>query len=111
MARRVKILGQRGRWVAEVEGRMLAVLHSTHMLADGAHFAPFDQGDPRGGAKYQEFEEALRSQDLVVVQRDTSATDFARKGYVGVFRFADLRIDYSEGVRLRLTARYADPAP
>ena len=111
MVRRVKITGARGRWVAEVEGRMLAVLHSTHMQPGGQLFAPFDDGDPRGRARYEEFQEALRNHELVVIQRDRSATDFTRNGYVGVFRFSDLEIDYASGISLRLTERYADPAP
>lgn len=109
MVRRVAIGGERGRWVAEVEGRWLAVIH--HSLREGptgyrAAIAPEHPGQKR----FQEFVAALEAHDLVVVQRDKDPVSLARNGYVGVFRFADLNIDLDSLVlTLRLVARYADP--
>jgi hypothetical protein len=109
MVRRVKITGERGRWVADVEGRKLAVLH--HTLREGAtgYRAPIAPEHP-GSKRFQELVAALQDHDLVVIQRDKAPETLARDGYVGVFRFADLRIDLDAlELTLRLTERYADP--
>lgn len=109
MPRRVRINGARGRWVAEVEGRWLAVLH--HSLREGAtgYRAPIAPEHP-GQKRFQELVAALEGQDLVVIQRDRDPETLARDGYVGVFRFADLRLDLEAlELSLRLTERYADP--
>ena len=109
MVRLVKINGERGRWVAEVEGQWLAVLHHTQRIGPHDHFMPLNWGDPRKSRRYQEFEDALKTHDLAVIQRDGDPITLSRDGYVGVFRFANLQIDYSSGIRLRFTERYASP--
>lgn len=107
--RKVSIRGQRGRWVAEVEGRMLGVLH--HLYRDGptGYFGPFDRGDPRGSKRFEELETALATFDLAVLQRDRDLETLARDGYIGVFRFKDRKIDYESGFSLTFVERYADP--
>ncbi|MBP6737216.1 MAG: hypothetical protein KA139_07245 [Rhodobacteraceae bacterium] len=106
MPRQVHIVGARGDWTAEVEGRRLAVIHSCwRQGATGYH-------DPMSGAnitgkRYDDFLDALKSHDLVVVQRDVPGS-FARDGYVGVFRFKGLEIGPKGEISLTLVERYAD---
>lgn len=110
MSRRfVKINGFRGRWVAEVEGRLLAVLHHLHRVPPDGYFGPI--GDPRdiGTKRFRELEDALREHDLAVIQRDRDAETLARDGYVGVFGFKDLVIDHARGISLTFTEKYAEP--
>lgn len=108
MVRRVKINGVRGRWIAEVEGRWLAVLHHLHRRgADG--YESMILPEHVGTKRLDELLKALRENDLVVVQRDADPETLARDGYVGVFRFADLQFDEATGISLRFTGRYADP--
>jgi len=109
MPRRVKINGESGRWVAEVERRWSAVLHNTHGVKPHGHFAPFDRGDPRRLKRHDEFELALKAHHLVVMQIDTDPVSLGRGGHVGVFPFSDLLIDYLSGISLRIAKRYADP--
>lgn len=59
------------------------------------------------GKRYADFVEALRSNDLVVVQRDVPG-GLARDGYIGVFRFKDLMIGPDGAISLTLVERYAD---
>ena len=109
MVRQVKISGERGRWVAEVEGRWLGVLHHTLRVGASGYRAPISPEHP-GQKRFEELVTALRENDLVVIQRDADPISLARDGYVGVFRFTDLKIDLSVmELSLRLTARYADP--
>ena len=109
MVRRVAIGGERGRWVAEVEGRWLAVIHHTLRQGPTGYRAAIAPEHP-GQKRFQEFVAALEAHDLVVVQRDKDRETLARAGYVGVFRFADLRIDLEAlELTLRLVERYADP--
>ncbi len=109
MRRRVQINGVRGRWVAEVGGRWLGVLH--HSLREGAtgYRAPIFPEHP-GQKRFEELIAALKAHDLVVIQRDKDRETLARDGYVGVFRFADLKVDLEAlELTLRLVERYADP--
>ena len=109
MLRRVKINGERGRRLAEVEGRWLGVLH--HTLRDGAtgYRAPIAPEHP-GHKRFQELIAALEAHDLAVIQRDRDRASLARDGYIGVFRFADLKVDLEPPeLSLRLVERYADP--
>ena len=108
MPKRVSINGKRGRWVAEAAGRWRAVLrHTLWVGADRseAPIMPEHVGDRRPG----ELEQALRENDPAVIQRDKDAVSLARNGYVGVFRFKDLIIDYKHGLKLTLTEHCADP--
>ncbi len=59
------------------------------------------------GKRYDDFLDALKSHDLVVVQRDVPGS-FARDGYVGVFRFKGLEIGPKGEISLTLVERYAD---
>lgn len=108
MPRRVHIHGERGRWVAEVDGRWLAVLHNSWRAGPTGYFDPMD-GASVGGARYAELVGALRDHDEAVIQRDKSRDDFSRAGYVGVFRFKDLAIGQDGSIRLTLVERTADP--
>ncbi|MCL4187644.1 MAG: hypothetical protein KJZ85_08550 [Rhodobacteraceae bacterium] len=109
MRRRVHIRGERGRWVAEVEGRWLAVLHQTFRVGPHGYRAPIPPEHP-GQKRFEELARALHEHDLVVVQRDRDPVTLARDGYVGVFRFKDLRVDTDAGeMSLTLTERHADP--
>lgn len=106
--RRVKINGVRGGWLAEVEGNWLAVLH--HSLREGPdrYRAPIRPQDV-GTKRLQGLEAALRTHDLVVVQRDKDPVSLARDGYIGVFRFTDLNFDGVSEFSLRFTEKYAEP--
>lgn len=110
MAKLVHIHGERGRWVAQVEGQWLGVLHNTFWQPPSDYRAPIDPAHP-SQKRYQELIEALKSNDLVVMQRDKDPTSLFRDGYIGVFHFADLRIDTSDRweLTLTLTGRYASP--
>ena len=103
--KRVKIRGERGRWLAEAEGRWLPVIHNTWRQGrDGYH-------DPMQGTKgkrYEEFVEALRAQDLVILQKDVEGT-FFRDSYIGIFAFKNLDIGNDGSISLTLVSRYADP--
>jgi hypothetical protein len=109
MRRRVRIIGHRGGWTATVEGRTLGVIH--HLYRQGARYHAPIMPEHVGGAKLRALEQALRENDLVVVQRDKDIETVARDGYVGVFRFTDLDFDPGRGLSLTLTERYADPLP
>ncbi|WP_439560647.1 hypothetical protein [Roseinatronobacter sp.] len=109
MAKRVKISGERGRWVADVEGRMLGVLHHTLRVGADLYQAKISPEHP-GQKRFKELVSALESYDLVVIQRDKDEQSLARDGYVGVFHFTDLNVDLENlELRLRFTGRYADP--
>ena len=60
------------------------------------------------GKRYATYLAALKSEDLLVVQKDKPGT-LDRDGYVGIFTFKDLVIEDSGAVNLTLVARYADP--
>lgn len=106
--RRVKIHGLRGQWVAEVEGKLLAVLHNSHWKPPSTYLAAIRPTD-LGGARLAALLDALRRESLVVMQRD-KGPDLDRDGYVGVFAFSDLEIT-DDSVSLKIDGRYADPAP
>ncbi|MDW4549893.1 hypothetical protein R5H32_11060 [Defluviimonas sp. D31] len=108
MVRRVKINGVRGRWVAEVEGKWLAVLHHLHRRGANGYEAAI-LPEHIGTKRLDDLLTALRENDLAVIQRDADPDTMARDGYVGVFRFTDLLIDKNTGISLRFTERYADP--
>lgn len=111
--RLVKITGERGRWLAEVEGQWLAVLHDSHWnFHNHSYHAPLRPED-RGTKRCEEFLAALRAHPLAVMQRDAPATDtgsLARTGYIGVFRFGGLVIT-EDHLSLTLSERYASPRP
>ena len=106
MPRHVHIVGARGDWTAEVEGRRLAVIHTCWRQGLTGYHDPME-GANTTGKRYSDFVDALKSNDLVVVQRDVPGS-FARDGYVGVFHFKDLNIGPAGDVSLTLVARYAD---
>jgi len=107
MVRRVHIHGLRGEWTAEVEGRRLAVIHTSKRKGVTGYHDPM-VGAKIDGKRYSDFLVALQSQDLVVVQRDVPGT-FDRDGYVGVFTFKDLSVSEDGAISLTLIERYADP--
>jgi hypothetical protein len=104
----VKINGVRGGWLAEVEGRWLAVLHHTLRHGPDRSRAPIRPQDV-GTKRLHDLQVALRTHDLVVVQRDRDPVSLARDGYIGVFRFTDLTFDGDREFSLRLTEKYAEP--
>ena len=110
MARLVTIHGERGRWVAQVDGVWLGVLHQSFRVGLTGSRAPISSDHP-GQKRFQELVAALRTYDLVVMQRDKDTQTLARDGYVGVFRFKDLVIDTATHweLTLTLTERYASP--
>lgn len=108
MVHRVKIQGRRGSYLAEVEGRKLAVLHQTFYSPPYAYHHPF-KNVAFTSPKVQALIEALQDNDLFVLQADADPETLARKGYIGVFRFTDLRVHPEDGLSLRITERYADP--
>jgi hypothetical protein len=105
---RVKIRGERGRWVAEVDGEWLAVIHNTWRVGPDGYADPME-GVDRSKKRFSEYAEALRRYDRVVLQRDAGGGDLSRNGYIGVFRFDNLEILDAQPVRLRLLERVADP--
>lgn len=106
--RLVKIHGERGRWVADVEGKQLAVIHHTLRVPPNRYVAPI-LAEHVGSKRLAEFERALRENCLVIIQRDKDAVSLARDGYVGVFHFTDLKFDENSEMSLTLTDRYASP--
>ena len=106
MPRIVHIQGKRGAWTAEVEGRHLAVLHSTWRQGPSDYHDPM-LGVRLDGKRYGDLVDALKAHDLVVVQKD-AGENLDRAGYVGVFRFKDLLIGTRGEISLTLTERYAD---
>ena len=108
MPKRVKITGERGRWLAEAEGRWLPVIHTTWRVGATGYFDPMT-GAKVDGKRHGEYVEALKRETLVVVQRDKPGS-FERDGYVGIFAFKDVLIGEDGSIRLTLVSRYADPA-
>ena len=106
--KRVKIRGVRGGWLAEVEGKWLAVLHHTQRVPPNRYVAPIRPQDI-GTKRLAGLLDALRGNDLVVIQKDKDAVSLARDGYVGVFRFTDLVVDDQREFSLTLTDIYARP--
>ncbi len=107
MAKRVKITGERGRWIAEAEGHWLAVLHTSWRKFPNGYFDPMT-GAKVDGKRHAEFVEALRREPFVILQRDKPGS-LDRDGYVGIFTFENLQIGADGSVGLTLIARYADP--
>jgi hypothetical protein len=105
----VAIAGRRGWWCAKVGGDVLAVLHSNWRVGGDRDLDPMTDVD-QDGAKYREYVDALRARDRVVLQRDAGPGDLNRKGYVGIFRHADLEIGDDGPISLRLVERVANPA-
>ncbi|MGB2202614.1 MAG: hypothetical protein ACPH5G_14890 [Pseudooceanicola atlanticus] len=107
MGKKVKIRGERGRWVAEVEGNWLGVIHSSLRTGMNDYFQPIENVKPES-IRYQELITALENNDMLVVQKDAGGS-FARDGYVGVFEFEDFQVLANGDFRLRITKRYASP--
>jgi hypothetical protein len=108
MVKRVKITGQQGRWLAEAEGRWLPCIHTRWLKTPSMTYHDPHAGDHVGSKRYEEWIEAMRSQSLVILQKD-KPDSFARAGYIGIFEFENLKLGDDGSVSLRLTARYADP--
>ena len=106
MLRRLHIVGARGDWTADVEGRRLAVIHSRWRHGASGYHDPM-AGAATAGKRYADFVQALKTNDLVVIQRDGPG-GLARDGYVGIFRFADLLIGSAGDISLTLVERYAE---
>ena len=106
MLRRLHVVGARGDWTAEVEGRRLAVIHTCWRQGPNGYHDPME-GANTAGKRYADFVEALKANDLVVIQRDVPGS-FARDGYVGIFRFKDLLVGPLGEISLTLTERYAE---
>jgi hypothetical protein len=107
----VKIHGQRGHWLAEVEGRWLAVLHNSFRdTRTGIYRASISPEHP-GQKRFEALVAALADNDLVVMQIDKDRHSLARKGYAGVYRFLDLRVDLDDEMTLslKITEKYAEP--
>ena len=111
--RLVKITGERGRWLANVEGHWLPVLHDSHWNFHNHKYDAPLLPEHRGTKRCEEFLEALRSQSLAVMQRDAPPSEdgvLARAGYIGVFRFGGLILT-DDHLSLTLLERYASPRP
>jgi hypothetical protein len=108
LRKRVHIIGQRGRWLAEVEGQMLPVLHHSWRRGPNEYFDPMSDAKI-DGAQYTEFVAALRGGTQAVIQKDAKGS-LDRDGYVGVFSYRDLDIGTDGSIRLIVTDRIADPS-
>ena len=98
-----KIVGHRGQWTADVEGRELAVLHSSYREGTTGYFAP--PKESRSGAKFDRLRLALENNDVAVMQRDASEGDGSREGYIGLFSYKDLEFGDGNSIRLTLVER------
>lgn len=99
-----KIVGHRGQWTADVDGRELAVLHTTYRQGPTGYFAPPDPAN--SGAKFDRLRQALEGNDVAVIQRDApDDPGLARTGYVGLFSYKDLEIGVDGSIRLTLVDR------
>jgi hypothetical protein len=108
MPKRVKINGQRGRWVAAIGDRRRGVLHPTLRAGTDRCQVPV-LPEHVGGKRPGEREQALREHDLAGIERDKDAASLAQDGYVRVFRLKDFIIDCEHGLMLTLTECNADP--
>ena len=103
----VRITGSHGRWVANVEGHFLAVLHSTFWTPPNDYFAPSDRAHKPGSNDYLSFVKALETYDLVVMQKDADPNTLSNAGYLAVFCFSKLKF-HPTGIGLSIIKRYAD---
>jgi hypothetical protein len=99
-----KITGLRGQWTADVDGRELAVLHSSHRVGTTGYFDPH-RVEVADGAKQARLAAALRDNDVAVVQRDSDRTNISREGYIGLFSYQDLEIGEDGSIRLTFVDR------
>ena len=108
MPKQVRIIGRRGRWTAEGEGRQLPVIHRTWLRMPNCNDPLI--GESRHTAKYAELMESFRRETRVVLQKDKPGS-FERDGYIGVFEFTDFSPAEDGSFSLILTSRHADPKP
>ena len=98
-----KIIGYRGQWTADVEGRELPVLNSSYREGTTGYFdAP---KETREGAKFDRLRQALESNDIAVMQRNASDDGRSREGYIGLFSYKDLEFGDDNSIRLTLVDR------
>jgi hypothetical protein len=105
---RIKFTGSRGSWLARAGCDLLPVIHNTWYDGAGRYHDPM-VGAKLDGAKYRSFVEALASGDRAIMQNTPDRSTFARKGYVGLFRYEDFVIDDDGAITLRIVERLADP--
>ena len=86
---------------------MLPVIHDTWRQGQTGYFDPMT-GAKVEGKRHAEYIEALRREDLLILQRD-KAGSLERDGYIGIFTFKDLVVGDDGSVELTIVARYADP--
>ena len=99
-----KIVGHRGQWTADVEGRELAVLHNTRRQGTTGYFDPMTKVK-LDGDKYRRLAQALRENDVAVMQRDAGDDGLSRDGYIGIFSYSDLAIGDDGSISLKLVDR------
>jgi hypothetical protein len=83
---------------------MLPVIHNTWRRGETGYFDPMLEAK-LDGKRYSEFVEALRSENLVIMQRDKKGS-LEREGYIGIFEFGDLEIGKDGSIKLTLLSRY-----
>ena len=99
-----KIVGHRGQWTADVEGRELAVLHNTWRVGMTGYHDPME-GAKSDGAKHKRLTDALAANDIAVMQRDADDEGATKNGYIGLFSYKDLEIGEDGSNKLVLVDR------
>ena len=100
----MRIVGRRGEWTADVEGRELAVLHNTHRVG-ARSYVDANRADVAASEKQARLVAALIENDMAVLQRDADAETRARDGFIGIFSYKDLDIGEDGSIRLTFVDR------
>ncbi len=80
------------------------MIHSVWRRGTDDYFDPMN-GVSTHWKRYQTFIEALQTHDCVVLQKTADDGSFARLGYIGVFRFTDLKVGADGSISLKLLER------
>jgi hypothetical protein len=104
----VKIVGRRGKWLAQVEGDWLPVLHDTWRIGAVGYCDPMRDVDT-SSVKYREFIEALCTHGRAVIQKDAGDETMSRAGYHGVYKIDEKSIANDGSVTLTIVERIAIP--
>ncbi|MBB3264042.1 hypothetical protein FHW79_001657 [Azospirillum sp. OGB3] len=102
---KVKAIGQRGSWFADVDGERLPCVHQ-HWVAGNRYHDP--QAIP-GEKKWDELIGAIRRGRVILTKDKVSADQrsFKRRGYVAVFAVDDVKV-YGNDLTFRLANRISE---
>jgi len=107
---KVKAVGQRGSWFAEVEGIQLPCVHDHWVNLVKGEMRYRDPNYRPDSPNWMEFVGGLTMHHRVVLTRDKVINEgegFEREGYIAVFDIADIR-ENSHALEFRFTKRVAE---